>query len=72
MVQLLREAFLLQCPYCHVVFDRDRKFGADVVAFLKDSGLKAVRTRSMSLLRAAAFAAVPGLSFAWRVNLPVP
>jgi hypothetical protein len=26
----------------------------------------------MSLLRAAAFVAVPGLSFTWRMNLPVP
>jgi len=27
---------------------------------------------SMSLLSAAAFVAVPGLSFTWRMNLPVP
>src|SRR5262249_5339701 len=27
---------------------------------------------SMSLLSAAAFAAVPGFSFTWRMNLPVP
>jgi hypothetical protein len=26
----------------------------------------------MSLLRAATFVAVPGLSFTWRINLPVP
>jgi len=27
---------------------------------------------SMSLDRAAAFVAVPGLSFTWRMNVPVP
>jgi hypothetical protein len=27
---------------------------------------------SMSLLSAAAFVTVPGLSFTWRLNLPVP
>ena len=44
IVQQLREALPLPCPYRYVVFDRDRKFGADALTFLKASGIKAVRT----------------------------
>ena len=44
IVQQLREAFPLPCPYRYVVFDRDRKFASDVRGFLKASGMKAVRT----------------------------
>jgi len=44
IVQQLREAFPLPCPYRYVVFDHDSKFNGEVEAFLKDSGLKAVRT----------------------------
>ena len=44
IVQQLREAFPLPCPYRYVVFDRDRKFGSDVRGFLKASGIKAIRT----------------------------
>jgi transposase InsO family protein len=44
IVQQLREAFPLPCPYRYVVFDHDSKFGTDVEGFLKDSGLKTVRT----------------------------
>jgi transposase InsO family protein len=44
IVQQLREAFPLPCPYRYVVFDRDRKFAGDVREFLKASGMKAVRT----------------------------
>jgi transposase InsO family protein len=44
IVQQLREAFPLPCPYRYIVFDRDAKFGGDVRKFLKASGLKAVRT----------------------------
>jgi putative transposase len=44
IVQQLREAFPLPCPYRYVVFDRDRKFASDVRGFLKASGMKAMRT----------------------------
>ena len=44
IVQQLREALPLPCPYRYIVFDRDRKFGADVCTFLKASGIKTVRT----------------------------
>jgi transposase InsO family protein len=44
IVQQLREAFPLPCPYRYVVFDRDRKFAGDVRGFLKASGVKPVRT----------------------------
>jgi transposase InsO family protein len=44
IVQQLREAFPLPCPYRYVVFDRDCKFAGDVRAFLKASGVKSVRT----------------------------
>jgi putative transposase len=48
IVQQLREALPLPCPYCYIVFDRDRKFGADIRTFLKASGIKAVRTHVWS------------------------
>jgi len=44
ILQQLREALPLPCPYRYVIFDRDRKFGAEVRAFLKASGIKSVRT----------------------------
>ncbi len=44
ILQQLREAFPLPCPYRYVIFDHDSKFSGDVKAFLKDSGLRAVRT----------------------------
>ena len=44
IVQQLREAFPLPCPYRYVVFDRDRKFGTEVREFLKASGIKVVQT----------------------------
>jgi transposase InsO family protein len=44
IVQQLREAFPLPCPYRYAVFDRDRKFAGDVRGFLNVSGIKAVRT----------------------------
>ena len=43
IVQQLREAFPLPCPYRYVVFDRDRKFGTEVREFLKVSGINVVR-----------------------------
>jgi putative transposase len=48
IVQQLREALPLPGPYRYIVFDRDRKFGADVRTFLKASGIKAVRTHVRS------------------------
>jgi transposase InsO family protein len=44
IVQQLREALPLPCPYRYVVFDRDRKFASEVRGFLKASGMKAIRT----------------------------
>jgi putative transposase len=44
IVQQLREALPLPCPYRYILFDRDRKFGGEVGEFLKASGIKAVRT----------------------------
>jgi putative transposase len=35
VVQQLREAFPEAAPYRHAIFDRDSKFDADVIAFLK-------------------------------------
>jgi len=48
IVQQLREAFPLPCPYRYVVFDRDRKFGTEVREFLRASGIKAVRASVQS------------------------
>lgn len=44
ILQQLREALPLPCPYRYVIFDRDGKFGTEVRSFLKASGIKAVRT----------------------------
>ncbi len=44
IVQQLREALPLPCPYRYILFDRDRKFGGEVREFLKASGMRAVRT----------------------------
>ena len=44
ILQQLREALPLPCPYRYVVFDRDCKFGIEVRAFLKASGIESVRT----------------------------
>lgn len=44
ILQQLREALPLPCPYRYVIHDRDRKFGAEVRSFLKASGIKSVRT----------------------------
>jgi putative transposase len=44
IVQQLREALPLPCPYRYIVFDRDRKFDVEVRKFLKASGIQAVRT----------------------------
>jgi transposase InsO family protein len=44
IVQQLREAFPLPCPYQYVLFDHDAKFGNEVLTFLKASALKPMRT----------------------------
>jgi putative transposase len=44
IVQQLREAFPLPCPYKYVLFDHDAKFGNDVLSFLKSSALKPMRS----------------------------
>lgn len=44
IVQQLRDALPLPCPYRYVLFDRDAKFGNDVIAFLKASGIQPMRT----------------------------
>ena len=44
VVQQLREAFPEAVPYRYVIFDRDAKFNADVLAFLKATGLEPKRT----------------------------
>src|SRR4051794_22956850 len=43
IMQQLREALPLPCPYRYVIFDRDRKFSTEVRTFLKASGIKPVR-----------------------------
>jgi putative transposase len=43
IVQQLREAFPLACPYRYVLFDHDAKFGKEVLNFLKSSDLEPVR-----------------------------
>ena len=48
VLQQLREAFPGAGPYRYVVLDRDSKFDADVLAFLKATGLKAKRTSIQS------------------------
>jgi transposase InsO family protein len=44
VVQQLRETFPEAGPYRYVILDRDAKFNADVVSFLKETGLKPKRT----------------------------
>jgi transposase InsO family protein len=44
VLQQLREAFPEAGPYRYVIFDRDSKFDADVVRFLKSTGLTPKRT----------------------------
>ena len=44
IVQHLREALPLPCPYRYILFDRDAKFGREVREFLKASGIQAVIT----------------------------
>jgi putative transposase len=44
VVQQLREAFPEDGPYRYVILDRDAKFDADVITFLKATGLKPKRT----------------------------
>jgi hypothetical protein len=44
IVQQLREAFPLPCPYRYVLFDHDSKFGNEVLQFLTSSALKPRRT----------------------------
>jgi putative transposase len=44
VLQQLREAFPLPCPYRYVLFDNDAKFGNEVLDFLRSSALKPMRT----------------------------
>ena len=44
VLQQLREAFPESGPYRYVIFDRDSKFDAGVIQFLKSTGLKPKRT----------------------------
>jgi len=44
IVQQLRDALPLPCPYRYILFDRDAKFGNEVIAFLKASGIQPMRT----------------------------
>jgi len=48
VVQQLREAFPEASPYRYVILDRDSKFDADVITFLKATGLKPKRTSIQS------------------------
>jgi putative transposase len=48
VVQQLREAFPEAGPYRYVILDRDSKFDATVIAFLKATGLKPKRTSIQS------------------------
>jgi putative transposase len=48
VVQQLREAFPEAGLYRYVILDRDSKFGGEVVAFLKATGLKPTRTTIQS------------------------
>ncbi len=50
IVQQLREALPLPCPYRYVIFDRDRKFSTDVCPLLKASKIMPVRTSVCSSL----------------------
>ena len=44
VLQQLREAFPEAGPYRYVILDRDTKFDAEVISFLKSTGLKPKRT----------------------------
>jgi putative transposase len=44
VVQQLREAFPEAGPYRYTILDHDSKFDADVIAFLKATGLRPKRT----------------------------
>lgn len=44
IVQQLRFAFSDPFPYRYVIFDRDAKFGKDVVEFLRSAGLRGLRS----------------------------
>jgi putative transposase len=44
IVQQLRDAFPLPCPYRYVLFDHDSKFGSEVLQFLNSSALTPMRT----------------------------
>ncbi len=48
VVQQLRETFPEASPYRYVILDRDSKFDADVIAFLKATGLEPKRTSIQS------------------------
>ena len=48
VLQQLREAFPLPCPYRYVLFDNDAKFGNEVLDFLRSSALKPIRTNIRS------------------------
>jgi transposase InsO family protein len=48
VVQQLREAFPEAGPYRYVILDRDSKFDAGVITFLKATGLKPKRTSIQS------------------------
>jgi transposase InsO family protein len=48
VLQQLREAFPEAPAYRYVILDRDSKFDADVIKFLKATGLKPKRTRVRS------------------------
>jgi transposase InsO family protein len=48
VVQQLREAFPEAGPYRYLILDRDTKFNADVIRFLKATGLKPKRTSVQS------------------------
>ena len=47
-MQQLREAFPEAGPYHYVILDRDAKFDATVITFLKATGLKPKRTSTQS------------------------
>ena len=42
IVQQLRDALPLPCRYRYILFDRDAKFGSDVLEFLKASDIRPI------------------------------
>jgi transposase InsO family protein len=48
VVQQLREAFPEACSYRYAIFDHDSKFDADLIAFLKATGLQPKRTSAQA------------------------